>query len=202
MSDEQAIPRKLNIGSGKDFRPDYLNIDINAYWKPDAILDLGKPIPPKLDLLTWRFKNLRLTHGMFDEIIANDVLEHVPDLITCMTNCLNLLRVGGEFKIYVPYDLSYGAWQDPTHIRGFNERSWLYYTDWFWYIGWKTHRFVTTSLSFSPSQLGHDLAAGGPLTDVIIRTPRAIDGMSVTLTKVELNADDIATLNHFVPEVR
>jgi len=43
-----------------------------------------------------------------------------------MTNCLKLLRVGGVFKILVPYDLSYGAWQDPTHIRAFNERSWLY----------------------------------------------------------------------------
>ena len=34
------------------------------------------------------------------------------------------------------------AWQDPTHVRALNRNSWLYYTDWFWYLGWLEHRFV------------------------------------------------------------
>jgi predicted SAM-dependent methyltransferase len=51
--------------------------------------------------------------------LANDVLEHLPDLRTAMTSCLELLREGGRLHVRVPYDLSHGAWQDPTHVRGY-----------------------------------------------------------------------------------
>src|SRR6185503_9784111 len=111
----------------------------------------------------------------------NDVLEHVPDLVSTMTTCLNLLKLGGVFNILVPYDLSYGAWQDPTHIRAFNERSWLYYTDWFWYLNWTTHRFVVKQLSFNASPLGHQMAANNVPHEVVVRTPRAVDSMTVSL---------------------
>jgi len=68
------------------------------------------------------------------------VLEHITDLKTYMTNCLELLKVGGVMEITVPYDLSLGAWQDPTHCRAFNQNSWLYYTEWSWYLGWEKQK--------------------------------------------------------------
>jgi hypothetical protein len=40
-----------------------------------------------------------------------------------MGNCLALFKIGGAFKINVPYDLFYGGWQDPTHIRVINHHS-------------------------------------------------------------------------------
>ncbi len=139
------LPRKINLGSGKDFKSDHFNIDINPYWTPDAVMDVSMPMPEHQKIETTRFGKVTITHAMFDEIISNDVLEHVPDLVMTMTNCLNLLKVGGVFNVGVPYDLSYGAWQDPTHIRAFNERSRLYYTDWFWYLGWRTAYRCDTS---------------------------------------------------------
>jgi hypothetical protein len=54
----------------------------------------------------------------------------VRDLPQLMGNFLNLLVEEGELEIVVPYDLSLGAWQDPTHVRAFNENSWRYYCDW------------------------------------------------------------------------
>ena len=42
-------------------------------------------------------------------------LEHVPDLIPFMESVRDLLVTGGVFDVLVPYDLGYGAWQDPTH---------------------------------------------------------------------------------------
>jgi len=196
-----SAPRKINLGSGKDFRPDYLNIDIDEYWGPDIIADVSGDFPRGGRALyaTSRFGEIEIAHGGFDEIICRDVLEHVPDLVRTMTNCLNLLRVGGVFDILVPYDLSYGAWQDPTHIRAFNERSWLYYTDWFWYLNWSTHRFVMTGLSFAPSDLGRAMAADGIPQDAILRTPRAIDSMMTKLEKVELSDADRETLDRFRP---
>ena len=107
-----------------------------------------------------------------------------------MGNCLKILKLGGEFHITVPYDLSYGAWQDPTCIRGFNEKSWLYYTDWFWYLGWFEYRFELVKSSFSPSQLGRDLLEKKINQDQIISTPRAIDSMQVTLRKRETTPEE------------
>ena len=132
----EPLPKYLNLGSGKDFRADCFNVDVNPAWQPDALIDLSTlRIDDKgLCLDTARFGRVILHRNSFQKILANDVLEHVPDLPGLMTCCLNLLAIGGIFEIQVPYDLSYGAWQDPTHIRAFNERSWLYYTDWFWLV--------------------------------------------------------------------
>ncbi len=177
-----AFPRMLNLGSGKDWREDCLNIDINDYWKPDAVLDISQPLPSPLGLDTERFGRISLGPDCFDEILANDVLEHIPNLTRAMTSALYLLRSGGCFNIQVPYDLSLGGWQDPTHVRAFNERSWLYYTDWFWYLGWTEARFTLEKIEFVLSPVGEELKSS--LADKeLVRTPRAVDSMRVCLRK-------------------
>jgi len=180
------LPTALNVGSGKDFRDDHLNIDCNGYWKPDIVADLGKPLDLDRVYETERFGPVMLVPGRFKTIVAHEVLEHVSDLVTCMTTCLTLLAPGGIMDVTVPYDLSYGAWQDPTHVRAFNEKSWLYYTDWHWYLGWEEARFVLELLDFVPSSLGTELKRKGLEMEEIVRTPRAIDTMRVRLRKAML----------------
>jgi len=169
----------LNLGSGKDWREDCLNADIQASKNPDWVLDICT-IPWGGKLHT-RLGELEIKPRMFETILANDVLEHIPDLVTAMTNCKELLQVGGEMRIHVPYDLSYGAWQDPTHVRAFNEKSWLYYTDWHWYLGWKD-RFEMTHMEMRLSEVGQALKLP---QEEILRTPRAVDSMYVILTKAQ-----------------
>jgi hypothetical protein len=169
----------LNLGSGKDWREDCLNADIQASKDPDWLLDITK-VPWGSTICT-RLGELEIKPGMFETILANDVLEHVPDLVTAMTNCKELLQVGGQMRIHVPYDLSYGAWQDPTHVRAFNEKSWLYYTDWHWYLGWPD-RFEMTHLEMRLSEVGQALKLP---QEEILRTPRAVDSMYVILTKAQ-----------------
>lgn len=183
-------PLRLNVGSGKDWRDDALNLDISKRWRPDVVLDLAQPWVLPLAVDAERFPNLTLHENMFDEIVANDVLEHVADLATAMTNCLRLLKPGGVLRAKVPYDLSYGAWQDPTHVRAFNERSWVYYTDWSWYLGWTEHRFEVVDLSFVVSTIGAEAQARGLALEEILRMPRAVDEMRVVLRKVFLTADE------------
>ena len=182
-SAQKGVPALLNLGSGKDWRDDCLNVDINESVRPDALLDIGIPLQERQILATQRFGNIELHANMFDVIVANDVLEHIPDLVCAMENCLRLLKPGGHFLIYVPYDLSLGAWQDPTHLRAFNENSWLYYTDWYWYLGWSEARFDRISTEFRLSAFGQALVQAGKPLDEILRTPRAVDGMSVNLRK-------------------
>jgi len=180
---EINVPTKLNLGSGKDWREDYFNVDFDPYWEPDAVLDLNHPLPIGKPLETQRFGTVVLQNNSFDEIIANDSLEHIPSLMTAMHSCLNLLKVGGLFRISVPYDLSWGAWQDPTHVRAFNERSWLYYTDWFWYMGWTESCFDLVQFDLGLSPIGEALQKQQVKGEDLVRHPRAVDQMRVVLRK-------------------
>ncbi len=172
-----SLPKSLNLGSGKDFKEDCFNADIQERTNPDWVADISK--------INWgekiqtRFGEVEIKKGMFSKILANDVLEHIPDLVTAMTNCKDLLTEDGEFHIHVPYDLSYGAWQDPTHVRAFNEKSWLYYTDWHWYLGWKD-RFYIKKLQFIKSNLAEEMNISDEMLTIL---PRMIDSMYVILSK-------------------
>ncbi len=184
-------PVKLNIGSGKDWREDCLNVDIGAQWRPDAVLDIGQPFELPLELDTRRFGPLALHENMFDEIVASHVLEHIRDLPAAMTNFVRLLKPGGLLRVAVPYDLSYGAWQDPTHVRAFNERSWYYYTGWFWYMGWTEHRFEIAELTYTLSPVGEEAHKRGIDFEEILRMPRAVDEMRAVLRKIFLTDEEV-----------
>ncbi len=181
------LPRRLNLGSGKSWQAECLNVDINPLWRPDICVDMSLPDLLERPLDSTRFGRITLPPDYFDEITAVDVLEHVRDLVSLMTNCLRLLREGGVLRALVPFDLSYGAWQDPTHVRAFNERSWLYYTEWFWYVGWRDARFDLMELKFQLSEVGQMMAKDGVGNELIARTPRAVDAMHVTLSKRPLS---------------
>ena len=164
----------LNLGSGKDRRDDCVNADIRADVGADWVVDIGAFM--QID-------------RQFSKIIAFDVLEHIPNLVQAMTNCRDLLEMGGEMHIHVPYDLSLGAWQDPTHVRAFNEKSWVYYCDWAWYLGWKGSRFHLSHLEMRLSEYGASLKLP---QEEILRLPRAVDSMYVILKKVPYEDTSVA----------
>lgn len=134
-------PRQLNMGAGRDYRPGWLNVDTRADAQPDVVLDLSQPLSLPLELPTQLGGSVRLDAGCLDRMHARKVLVQAADLTTLMTNALALLKVEGELEIEVPCERAQTAWQDPTHVRAMNENSWLYFTEWFWYVGWFEHRF-------------------------------------------------------------
>ncbi len=184
-----SYPAILHLGSGKNFRDDYLNIDCDEIWQPDIVADLELPFPGNRVFDTDRFGRIFLAPGSFDEVIAQDLLEHVRELPALMKSCLDLLRIGGVFKISVPYELSLGAWSDPTHLRAFNERSWDYFTIWCWYFGWDESTFTKQKIDFVLSEYGCELEKKGMEIDDILRAPRAVNSMYVELVKHELSAE-------------
>lgn len=159
---------KVNLGSGKNYLEGYVNIDVNPMWRPDIVCDIS---------------NCNIDSNSCGEILAHDVLEHIPDLVSAMTNCLSMLKEGGTMDISVPYYLSLGAWQDPTHVRAFNENSWLYYTDWFWYLGWKDYRFELVKLDYV-SNFYEQVRAED------LKVPGNVDSMRVILRKVKLTDEE------------
>lgn len=93
---------KLNLGCGTDKRVGYINIDANAKVKPDLVHDLTKRLP---------FQN-----SSVDEIIIQDVLEHLTkeDGEKLILECSRVLTNKGKIKIRIP-DLS-------SIIKKFNGR--------------------------------------------------------------------------------
>ncbi len=184
-----AVPTRMNLGSGQDYRPGYLNIDIDPSVEPDVVIDLSQTVElPKT--VPSRTGEVVFQRDMFDEILAIEVLQHVGHLPELMSHCLDLLKVGGKLQIRVPYDLSLGAWQDPRHVRAFNENSWLYFTDSFWDLGWFSYRFVREEMRFLFSAFGEKLKFSGLSELEVTRTPRAVDAMLVTLVKKETTVEE------------
>lgn len=152
-SGEPWRPTLINLGSGKDYKPGWLNLDVLDRAEPDLVLDLGQTVQWPVARSTRFGGQVRLEPGTVERVYANNVLEHVPDLPMLMGNVLALLKEGGEFDIEVPYEKAPTAWQDPTHLRAMNENSWLYYTEWFWYLGWFEHRFEIVRSQWLDMQL-------------------------------------------------
>jgi SAM-dependent methyltransferase len=182
-------PTKINLGSGKDYKAGWLNLDVIDRAEPDLVLDLGKTQAFPLQAKTRFGTDMVLEAGSVDKVYANNVLEHVPDLPCLMTNVLTLLKEGGEIEIEVPYEKAPTAWQDPTHIRAMNENSWMYYVEWFWYLGWFEHRFEIKASQWLDSRLqscNRDQASF----------------MRVQLKKVSTTAKEKTTARTLQPELR
>lgn len=175
----QLVTAKLNIGSGRDWREDCVNADISPHVKADWVLDITKVEWGQI--IPTRFGNMFVGMNTFDVVYCMDVLEHVSDLTMAMTNIKHLMKDGGELHVRVPYDLSYGAWQDPTHVRAFNERSWIYYDEWCAYLGWFESKLELISLDYELSDYGKTLNKS---IDELTKLPRAIDSMIVKFKKV------------------
>lgn len=182
-------PKLIHLGSGKDYKPGWLNLDVVERTQPDLLLDLAQPLTLPLSVASDMVGAVLIEEGSVDVIHANNVLEHVPDLVTLMSNGLRLLKVGGEFQIEVPYERALTAWQDPTHVRAMNENSWVYYTDWFWYLGWFEHRFEVATSAYLDAALNpckHEQAAF----------------MRVTLRKIETTLQERMQARNLQPDVR
>jgi len=107
---------KLNLGCGEKRLPGYVNCDRLPQAPADRHFDLNQfpyPFPDE----------------SADEVLMDNVLEHLDDIPAVMAEVHRILRPGGLFRIYVPYGKSDWAMQDPTHKHFFTERSMDYFTE-------------------------------------------------------------------------
>ena len=81
------LPTKINIGCGWDKRSDYLNVDVDPASEPDLLV-----IDHNLSILP---------DNHFEEVLAWDVLEHVPHAYTmhALLDWNALLRMGGKLVL-------------------------------------------------------------------------------------------------------
>ena len=79
-----------------------------------------------IDVIEWLSEQPDDSVGVYRAV---DFLEHVLDKITLFNELYRTLAPGGMLLSLTPSTDGRGAWQDPTHISGWNENSFWYYTD-------------------------------------------------------------------------
>lgn len=107
--------QKLNLGCGRDIYDDYVNMDIVPGDGVDVIADLEKVLP--------------FADNSFDEIYADNVLEHVRNLNGLLRELHRICRKGGSIIVIVPHFSFFGSFTDPTHKRFFGYHTFDYYTE-------------------------------------------------------------------------
>lgn len=68
-----------------------------------------------------------LPAASIETVLAPRLLHRVPDLIPLMREIHRVLKPGCHLLIVSPYASSDDAWQDPTTVRAFTEKSWHYF---------------------------------------------------------------------------
>jgi SAM-dependent methyltransferase len=100
------VAMKLNAGCGNDIRPGWINLDKTKLANVDIVHDLEDlPLP---------FGN-----ESFDEILCQDVLEHL-EYVPLMKDLHRILKKGGKLHVRVPHFSSPNSFADPTHKKVFS----------------------------------------------------------------------------------
>jgi SAM-dependent methyltransferase len=102
--------KTLDVGCGLNKYPGAIGMDHNPRTNADVIHNLGDvPYP--------------FSNDEFALIICSHVVEHVPDVMTLMTELYRITKPGGRIKIVVPHYSNPDWATDPTHRNHLNSYS-------------------------------------------------------------------------------
>jgi len=102
--------KKLNLGSGGDYKKGWVNVDYRGNVKTDIKWDLNKyPYPFKAN--------------SFDEILIKHVLEHLENIIGALQEIIRISKNGAKIRALVPHATSYANISDIQHKNNFTEYS-------------------------------------------------------------------------------
>lgn len=107
---------KLDIGCGSNRQPNFVGMDIRKVKGVDIVHDVQKtpyPIPKESCLM----------------VLMSHLWEHIEPKyrMSVMDEIWRIMKPEGQLLISVPYYLSFGAYQDPTHYPCPNEATFTYF---------------------------------------------------------------------------
>ena len=106
----------LDVGCGWNKTPGAIGMDANPRTHADVIHDLGSVPYPFPD-------------DEFDEIICRHVAEHVPEVMSFISELHRIAKPGGRIKITTPHYSNPDWATDPTHRNHFNSYSFNCFVD-------------------------------------------------------------------------
>lgn len=142
----------LDIGCGRNKLPGAAGLDSTAHAGVDIVADLNRPLP--------------VDSESYDVVHANQVLEHVQNLVGLMDEIWRVLKPGGMLVAHVPYFRSSWAHVDPTHVRSFTINTLDYFVQHTSYH--ERYRFSDRAFSSREIFLDSDYAAN-PLRTLFIK---------------------------------
>ena len=108
----------LDIGCGRNKVEGATGLDHAELPGVDIVCNLNEALP--------------LEDESYDVVVANQVLEHIDNMIGLVYEAHRVLKKGGIFVIHCPYFRSSWAWIDPTHVRAFTVSSLDYFCEGTW----------------------------------------------------------------------
>ena len=105
--------KRLNLGCGTDRKEGWVNLDSADIPGVDVVHDIEKlPLP--------------FPDNSFDEILCQDILEHV-EYIPVLKDLHRILAPGGALHIRVPHFTAKNNFIDPTHKKLFSVNTFDYF---------------------------------------------------------------------------
>jgi len=104
----------LDLGCGHKKFPGAIGIDNNPNTEADIIHDLNSMPYPFED-------------SFFDGIYADNIIEHLDNVVNVMEELSRISKAGATIKIIVPYFRAKWAYIDPTHRHHFTVDSFSYF---------------------------------------------------------------------------
>lgn len=100
----------LDVGCGTNKYPGAIGLDYNPRTGADVIHDLNEVPYPFAD-------------DEFDLVVSNHVVEHVPDVMSFITELYRITKPGGRIKLLTPHYTNADWAADPTHRNHFSSYS-------------------------------------------------------------------------------
>lgn len=94
---------KLNLGCGGKRVQGYVGVDKYLTPAVDVRADLAETLP--------------FESNSADEILLDNVIEHVMDIPALMREMHRVCRDGAIVRILTPHFTSLSSWRDPTHVH-------------------------------------------------------------------------------------
>ncbi len=104
---------KLHLGCGTFIKPGYINIDRK---------DTDQVVGVDLEKAELPFDDESVT-----EIVSDQVFEHIVNFNDLMDEMHRVLVPRGQLTCSVPHASYAEAFQDPTHVKFFTDRTFLYW---------------------------------------------------------------------------
>ncbi len=97
----------LDLGCGANKTEGAIGLDNNPRTNPDVLHDLAD--------LPYPFKD-----DEFDSVVANHVIEHVPDVMAFIGELHRITKPGGRIRLLTPHYTNPDWANDPTHRNHIN----------------------------------------------------------------------------------
>ena len=112
------MPKKLHVGCGRNILQGWTNLDLAGLPGVDIVYDLERCAEIALPL----------EDDSVDEFLLSHVIEHIRNTLPLMQELHRVAAPGAKAILRMPHGASDDAWEDPTHVRGYFQGCFDYYS--------------------------------------------------------------------------